>query len=118
MWMEKAVYYISRFMGKFLDMLDNLNLFIAESMSDEETELAKLVAPPTDSSHLFDSSMDQDSLYNSSMGSSSLGQSMGGGGAGGVAGEGEAEVPQDVRVERSPEKQMPSEMQDQTLSCK
>ena len=76
-------------------------------MSEDETELAKLVAPPTDSSHLLDSSMDQDSLYDSSMGSSSLGQSMGG--AGGVAKrEGEAEVPHDVRVERSPEKQMDS----------
>ena len=88
-------------------------------MSEDETELAKLIAPPTDPSHLLDSSMDQDSLYDSSMGSSSLGQSMGG--AGGVAGrEGEAEVPHvpDVRVERSPEKQMDSGGQGEAPSCK
>jgi hypothetical protein len=97
-----------------------LPYIIAESMSDDETELAKLVATPTDSSHILDSSMDQDSLYDSSMGSSSLGQSMGGGGvAGGVAGrEGEAEVPHDVQVEGSPEKQMDSGGQGETPSCK
>ena len=92
-------------------------------MSEDETELAKLIAPPTDSSHLLDSSMDQDSLYDSSMGSSSLGQSMDGAGgvAGGVVGrEGEAEVPHvpDVRVERSPEKQMDSGGQGEAPSCK
>ena len=94
---------------------------IAESLSDEETELAKLVAPPSDSSHYLDSSMDQDSLYDSSMGSSSLGQSIGaGGGGGGRDGEreGEAEVPtRDVRLERSPEKEMAAKLQDQALSC-
>ena len=92
----------------------------AESISDEETELAKLVAPPTDSSHLLDTSMDQDSLYDSSMGSSSLGQSIGTGGEGMERErEGEAEVPtHDVQLERSPEKQLASELQDQAPSCK
>jgi hypothetical protein len=90
-------------------------------MSDDETELAKLVAPPTDSSHILNSSMDQDSLYDSSMGSSSLGQSMGGGGVagGGARREGEAaEVPHDVQVEGSPEKQMDSRGQSEAPSCK
>ena len=51
-----------------------------DSASDEESELARLVAP----SQPMDSSMEQDSLCDSSMDSSALGQSIGGGGAMGV----------------------------------
>ena len=90
--------------------------FTVESISDEETELAKLMAPPTGPSHLLDSSMDQDSLYDSSMDSSSLGQSMGGEGREGERDSG-ALVPHDVQVQKSSEKQVISELQDQGLSC-
>ena len=82
--------------------------------------MAKLVAPPTDSS-LLDSSMDQSSLYDSSMGSSSLGQSMGGGGERGRERVGEREGEEDtpmphdaVLVQRSPVG-LTSELQGQQL---
>ena len=57
-----------------------LSLSPIDSASDEESELARLVAP----SQPMDSSMEQDSLCDSSMDSSALGQSIGGGGAMGV----------------------------------